>query len=255
MSESVQAHCEANTNTTGLDEEQRYKDLLAYVVSNGISGEIMAVENYSQMVPLIEDTDEKIRTCQQAFDETKHIRQLKHLGDRVGFKTMMWMVEPQWRKIREGFQEAIANQDLTSCYLMQDLMTESLAIVLYRTLIEEGTDDITKQTATNIIKDEYEHLDLGIARIKEMLQKDPDHVHDRLVWSHNKTIPQLFSMISYSCDSLCGELGVECSTLGLDSFKTDMDTIRGKAVETYVETLERCEFDPAVTMPLISKMV
>ncbi|MDB5904148.1 MAG: hypothetical protein JWM26_3026, partial [Betaproteobacteria bacterium] len=45
--------------------EQRdkgYFNLLSYIVSNAISGEIMAVENYSDMVHLMPDSSTRIET-------------------------------------------------------------------------------------------------------------------------------------------------------------------------------------------------
>ena len=54
-------------------KDKRYFDLMAYIVSNTISGEIMAVENYSEMVPLMGSTDAKIETVKQATEESKHI--------------------------------------------------------------------------------------------------------------------------------------------------------------------------------------
>ncbi len=257
-SKGAAASCEAGKFDTSAPadaatDQTRYKGLLSYIVSNAIAGEIMAVENYGEMLQVINDTDEKMVTAKQVYDESKHIALLAKLGDRAGFRTKKVIVEPQWKTIRSGFSEAVRNQDLISCYLMQDLMTETLAIVLYKTL-GRNTDAATRDTATNILKDELHHLDIGIERIKRMLDADPDKVHDRLVWSHNKVVPELFSMISYSCHSLCGELDVECSTLGLDSIKTDLDAVHAEAAETYVETLERCQFAPKVTMPLIANI-
>lgn len=236
-----------------MDEEERYKNLLSYIVSNAVAGEIMAVENYSQMVPLVSDTDEKIVVATQSYDECKHIRLLAKLGERAGFKVKQTIIEPQWLNIRRAFSEAVSNNDLTSCYLMQDLMTETLAIVFYRTLTRD-TDAITSFTAANILRDELHHLDIGIERIKRMLDADPEHVHDRLVWSHNKVVPELFSMISSDCHYLCDELDIDCGSLTLDSINTDLEKAHADATEAYVETLERCEFAPKVTMPLIANL-
>jgi fatty aldehyde decarbonylase len=256
---TVQPELELNAdsiNTPDLsipEGDLRYRNLLGFIVSNAIAGEIMAVDNYSEMVTLIPDTEGKIRTSQQSFDETKHIRQLAKLAARVGFPVKTEIVEPQWLAIRRSFHEAVLAKDLTSCYLMQDLMTESLAIVLYRTLTRQ-TDEKTRATAANILKDEEEHLEIGIHRVRELLARDPDHVHERLVWSHNQTIPQLFSMISTSCHSLCDVLGMDCGSLTLQSLRTDIGELRADATEVYVSTLERCEFRPSVSLPLIASI-
>jgi fatty aldehyde decarbonylase len=234
-------------------DEQRYRDLLSFIISNAVAGEIMAVENYSQMVPLVPDTEEKIVVATQSHDECKHIRLLTKLGERAGFSVKQTIVEPQWLDIRRAFGEAVGNNDLTSCYLIQDLMTETLAIVLYRTLTRD-TDALTGFTAANILRDELHHLDIGVERVKRMLDADPERVHQSLVWSHNKVMPQLFSMISSSCHYLCDELQIDCGSLRLDSINTDLEKVRADATAAYVETLERCEFAPKITMPLIANL-
>ncbi len=234
-------------------KDQRYFDLMAYIVSNTISGEIMAVENYSEMVPLMAGTDAKIETVKQALEESRHIRMLASLGKRLDYDVRTEIVEPQWRAIRGHFSEAVRNKDLAACLIIQDLMTETMAIVLYRTL-QRDTDPDTAHVASRILEDELEHLGIGVRRIKAMLEQDPDTVHGSLAWAHHRVMPQLFSMISTSCHSLCSELNVDCGGIGLDSIATDIEALRVDALDAYMETLEMVGFDLKVTMPLVASM-
>lgn len=232
-------------------KDQRYFDLMAYIVSNTISGEIMAVENYSEMVPLMPGTDAKIDTVRQAVEESKHIRMLASLGKRLGYPVKTEIVEPQWLAIRRHFSAAVQKRNLAACLIIQDLMTETMAIVLYKTL-KRDTDPDTAQVANLILADEVEHLDIGVRRIRAMLGEDRDGVHDALVWAHHRVVPELFSMISTSCHSLCAELSVDCGGIGLDSIATDIEALRVDALDAYMETLEKVGFDIKVTMPLIA---
>jgi fatty aldehyde decarbonylase len=245
------SHAEGRAERHGKD--QRYFDLMAYIVSNTISGEIMAVENYSEMVPLMPDTDAKIDTVKQAIEESKHIKMLASLGKRLSYGVKTEIVEPQWRNIRGHFSDAVKKKDLAACLIIQDLMTETMAIVLYKTL-QRDTDPDTTQIAALILKDELEHLGIGVARIKALMEKDPAGVHDSLVWAHHRVMPELFSMISTSCHSLCAELQVNCAGIGLDSIQTDIEALRVDALDAYMETLELVGFDHKVTMPLIASM-
>lgn len=234
-------------------KDQRYYDLMAYIVSNAVAGEIMAVENYSEMVPLLKDTDAKIETATQAFEETKHIRMLSTLGRRLDFKVEQRIVEPQWRHIRKHFSAAVAKENLAACLIIQDIMTETMAIVLYRVL-QRDTDPDTAGLADKILKDEIEHLGIGTRRLQQMLKEDPEGVHDALVWAHHRVMPELFSMISTSCHSLCDELAVDCGGIGLDSIRTDIEALRVEALDTYMTTLDAVGFDVKVTTPLIASM-
>lgn len=234
-------------------KDQRYYDLMAYIVSNAVAGEIMAVDNYCEMVPLLKDTDAKMETAQQAFEETKHIRMLSTLGRRLDFKVEQRIVEPQWRHIRKHFSAAVNKQDVAACLIIQDIMTETMAIVLYRVL-QRDTDPDTASLASKILKDEIEHLGIGTKRLQQMLEQDPEGVHDALVWAHHRVMPELFSMISTSCHSLCDELQVDCGGIGLDSIRTDIEALRVEALDTYMNTLDAVGFDVKVTTPLIASM-
>lgn len=234
-------------------KDQRYYDLMAYIISNAVAGEIMAVDNYSEMTPLWTGTEEKIETAKQAFEETKHIRMLASLGRRLDFRVEQRIVEPQWRNIRNHFSTAVKNQDLAACLIIQDLMTETMAVVLYKVL-QRDTDPDTRDLAKAILDDELVHLGIGTHRLREMLDKDSEEVHDSLVWAHHRIMPELFSMISTSCHSLCDELDVNCGSLGLDSIRTDIEAIRVEALDTYMETLDRVGFDVKITTPLIASM-
>lgn len=252
-SHDAAAHPLAASRAEKHGKDQRYFDLMAYIVSNTISGEIMAVENYSEMVPLMGTTDEKIETVKQANEESKHIKMLASLGKRLDYRVKTEIVEPQWHNIRGHFSTAVKKKDLAACLIIQDLMTETMAIVLYKTLGRD-TDPDTTQVANLILADELEHLGIGARRIKAMLEEDPEKVHDALIWAHHRVMPELFGMISTSCHSLCAELAVDCGGIGLDSIATDIEMLRVDALDAYMETLDLVGFDNKVTTPLIASM-
>jgi fatty aldehyde decarbonylase len=242
-----------NELQTQHDKSDGYFNLIAYIASNAIAGEVMAVENYSEMVPLMPTTDDKIETVKQAHEESKHIQMLASLGKRHDYTIMREIVEPQWFNIRRHFSTAVHNKDLAACLIMQDLMTETMAIVLYRTLERQGDPD-TSVLAAKILADELEHLEIGLNRIRGLLDADPEGVHESLKWAHHRVMPELFSMVSTSCHFLCDRLSIDCGSLSLGDLKTDIDEIRIEALDTYVETLDKANFDPVVTAALIESM-
>lgn len=259
MSDVIDAHSPVDLRATSRREElsgshsEGYFNLLAYITSNAISGEIMAVENYSEMVPLMADTEAKIETVKQAHEESKHILMLASLGKRHDYQVMREIVEPQWYNIRRHFSAAVANKDLGACLVIQDLMTETMAIVLYRTLVRQGDPD-TAALAGKILDDELEHLEIGLTRIHHLIETDSEGAHESLKWAHHRVMPELFSMVSTSCHFLCDRLNIDCGALSLGDLKTDIDAIRVEALDTYIETLDKAGFDPRITADLIESM-
>lgn len=253
MSTAATLSTETQAGSTGVQPDKRYFDLMAYIASNAVAGEIMAVENYSEMVQLMPTTDEKIDTVKQATEEAKHIRMLGSMGKRLNYEVKDHIVEPQWLEIRKHFSTAVSRRNLAACLIIQDIMTETMAIVLYRVL-QRDTDEVTRDIAKTILKDEEEHLQIGIDRLSALLAKDREAVEDALVWAHHRVMPELFSMVSTSCHSLCDELNVDCGGIGLDSIQTDIESLRVEALDTYMESLDRIGFDVKVTTPLIASM-
>jgi fatty aldehyde decarbonylase len=238
--------------------EQRdkgYFNLLSYIVSNAISGEIMAVENYSEMVQLMPDSSTRIETNGQAAEEVKHILMLSKLARNLGFTVEKRIVEPQWGTIRKHFSTAVRKNDLAACLIVQDLMTETMAIMLYRTLGSDAdADERTAKVANDILADELEHLEIGVARLTRLLEQDRQAVHDALVWAHHRVMPELFSMISTSCHFLCDVLSLDCASLSLSDMALDLDTLRANALDQYIATLDRVGFDQKTVNPLVASM-
>jgi fatty aldehyde decarbonylase len=243
------------SDAVNSERSSGYYNLLSYIVSNAISGEIMAVENYSEMVLLMQDSPSRVATNHQAWEECKHILQLGSLARKLGFNVEKRIVEPQWKEIRRHFSAAVTKKNLAASLIIQDLMTETMAILLYRILGNEKKTDVdTAKIAANILRDELDHLEIGIARIRALLAENSSDVHDALVWAHHRVMPELISMISTSCHFLCDVLKLDCASLSLAEIKTDIDSIRADALEQYVDTLERVGFDPKVVNPLIASM-
>ncbi|MBX2796355.1 MAG: long-chain fatty aldehyde decarbonylase [Myxococcales bacterium] len=238
-----------------MSDRDGYRDLLAYILSNAIAGEITAVDNYSELVHLLPDPGDKLATVTQAQEEARHIKQLVGLATKLGFEVQSRVVEPQWTKVRGHFHAAVLRRDVTACWLVQDVMTESMAIVLYEILSDpDRVDETTAQVASRILKDELEHLDEGIARLAQRRSADPRRTEDALVWAHHRVMPELFSLIATSCHFLCDELGMDCGSLDLAHLKLDLDETRAQALERYLDSLDRIGFPDSATSPLVASM-
>jgi fatty aldehyde decarbonylase len=233
-----------------------YMRLLSFVVSNARKGEIMAIENYGEMVHMMPDTDSKIETVHQAKEECKHILLLEKLAKTIGFPIQDTMVEPQWINVRGHFHEAARKKDLAACLIIQDLMVESLAIGLYKVFASAANGDTETQTvAANLLQDELDHLEIGIKRIRALIEKDSDAVHDALVWAHHKVMPNLFEMVHQACNFLCDQHSLDCDTVDKGTTYIDLELLKITSLEHYVDMLYRAEFDTKITNQLMASMI
>lgn len=242
---------------TGTPEMTGYPALLSYVLSNAAAGEIMAVDNYSDMVSLFDSVDEKLEAVTQAREEGRHIRQLASLGTRIGFDVQQRIIEPEWKAVRAAFRDAVSRGDLAACLVIQDVMVESMAIVTYRSLSgADGikTDEATARTAGAILMDELEHLEIGIARLQRIRGNDPESVDRAVAWAHPLVMPQLMSLATTSCESLCDVLSVDCASLDPTTIGVDLDLVRSRAATQYADALDRIGVPAAVSDPLLAEL-
>ena len=254
VAEAIPTH-HTPVRTPPFFRTEGYLKLLSFVVSNARKGEIMAIENYGEMVHLMPDTDSKIETVHQAHEECKHILLLEKLAYNIGFAIGETMVEPQWANVRQSFHEAARKQDLTACLIIQDLMVESLAIGLYKVFASPANGDTETQTvAANLLKDELDHLDIGVKRIQGLMEKDSDGVHDALVWAHHKVMPSLFEMVHRSCDFLCDNHSLDCDTVDKGTVYVDLEALKIASLEHYVAMLDIANFEPRITNQLLASM-
>lgn len=247
--------CETTTCAAGPTPEARYDQILSYLLSNAVAGEIMAIQNYSEMVPLMPDTASRIEAVGQAHEECKHVALLQKVGRRRGLPVADEIVEPPWQAIRSHFHDAASRGDVTSCLLIQDLMTESVAIVLYRTLAAQSEiDPTTARVSAAILADEEAHLEIGLRRMRDVLARDPAAAHGALLWCHPRVMPELSSVASTSCESLCDLLGFDCDSLDITALATDIDSLRAQGIEQYVTALDRAGFDAGFVNDLVADM-
>lgn len=220
-----------------------YRDMMSYIVSSAAAGEVVALENYAEILPLMKTLDDKLQMLSQAEEESRHLRMLQGLGKNQGFVVVREQVEPEWRAVRSAFSEAVGRGDLISCLLIQEVMVETMAIVLYRVLSRPGSiDPATAKTCGAILRDEVEHLEGGIAMLKQLVAQSPEEALRALEWSHDRVMPELFSIATTECERLCGDLGVDCEALELASIEADLHDIRSDAADHYIENLDRIGF-------------
>jgi SAM-dependent methyltransferase/rubrerythrin len=251
------ACCPPASTSVATSQEELYPALLSYVLSNAVAGEIMAVDNYSDMVALFDDIDEKLEAVTQAREEGRHIRQLASLGTRVGFDVQQRIIEPEWKAVRAAFRDAVARGDLAACLVIQDVMVESMAIVTYRSLSgADGieTDDATARTTAAILQDELEHLEIGITRLQRIRAQDPASVDRAVAWAHPLVMPQLMSLTSTSCETLCDVLDLDCGSLDPTVIGADLDLIRSRAAAQYADALDRIGIPASVSDPLLAHL-
>ena len=225
---------------------------LALVVSGAIAGELVAIDNYCEMVPLIGDVDLKLRTLEQARTEAMHVTLLTDLYRSLGAAGAASAPDPRWKRLRRDFSAAVERADLAACSIVQDLMLATMGVVLFRALARNAE---AAPVAERILHDGLAHLDEGIARIRALLRRDPKRVHSSLVWANRRVMPGLVGMVSAGSQALCADpASHDDEAAGSARAAAELEGLRADALDAYRDTLDRAGFDDPSTLPLIASI-
>jgi fatty aldehyde decarbonylase len=223
---------------------------LALVVSGAIAGELVAVDNYCEMVPLIADVELKLRTLEQVRTEALHVTQLTSLFRSFGDAAAAPAPDPRWKRLRRDFSAAVKRADLAACNIIQDLMLPTMGIVLYRAL---ACDTVAAPVAQRILHDQSTHLDQGIAHVRALLRRDPKAVHNSLAWANRRAMPGLVGLVSAGCHALCAASALRGDEVDdSEAAAAELEGLRADALDAYWDTLDRAGFDEKSTLPLIA---
>lgn len=238
-----------------IPREPGYLRLLSFIVSSARQGEIVAVENYSEMVALMPDTAGKIETVTQAKEECKHILLLEKLAGYVGFPICESVLESQWQTVRHHFQSAARKRNLAGCLIIQHLMVESVAIGLYQVFASSTNGDAgTQHIAANLLQDELDHLKIGIRQIQRLMDGDSGKVHDSLLWAHHRVMPSLFEVVQQSCDFLRCNKELDCDAVDGHSYSVEIESLKVASHDHYVAMLNQVGFESRISNQLIASM-
>ncbi|PKG37880.1 long-chain fatty aldehyde decarbonylase [Psychromonas sp. Urea-02u-13] len=233
-----------------------YKNLIGFILSNAIAGELVAVKNYTNMATISPDINNVIVFLQEALEEASHARLLQNLAKELDVPVVTHIVEPSWLNIVKYVTECAGNGNILACYMAQDLMLETQAVVLYRIMSGENSivDEKTSSIAKRILQDELQHLDSGSTYLAKAIKDDEAGFYIELKKTHDKIMPELFRLIRNDCDTLCDEMGVTCGTFSVNDMGSDIDLMKIMALEFYVESMDNIGVKPEFINSLVTNV-
>ena len=145
--------------TPGDDQYQRFYRI---VTSQAVVGETVGIDHYARMIPLARDLTERLALLEDAWRERAHLLSMQQLAASVGVDVARAeaTADPYWKEVRAAFDTCASNDDLAGMYIIQDVVLEAYAVVLYSALAAalEAPHDAR---VARIADDEREHLATG----------------------------------------------------------------------------------------------
>lgn len=225
--------------------DPRYPMVYRDVVAHSVTGEAVGIEHYSRMIPLARSIDERLDLLEDAYHEKLHLLSMREVGARLAVPVKTNMDGPYWRRVRDAFRERADAGDLLGCYVMQDIILETFAVVLYEAVLP-GSDPFAAERVRVIAGEEREHLAHGIRALTEEFARDSDALRERVDFANERVARVLAEWIGpEECGPHCGVCNEACAKLDLHLLGVEMPVVQARFVADYGEALRTIGFRSA----------
>ena len=178
-----------------LSEKDRValnRRIAAWRLSVLMYGEQGALLACSQLVDVVEGTDQKFFQATQVMDEARHNEVLnRYVTERLGG---LHYPLPDFE--RELFDTLLSDSRWTVKTIGLQLVAETFAVALFRMLAETSKDPLLKQICRYILQDESRHMGFGMLSLPDVIGELTDAERNELEevthWALVKTLTGQF---------------------------------------------------------------
>lgn len=225
----------ADVKAGAADRDLVFTDILSYA----ITGELIGMANYADMVALLDDPGEQMDAVHHAETERRHAEAFRRAAHSAGHMPIVNLKAQGWREVRQAFRSYAAQEDLTACLIIQEVMLESFAVALYQAVAEVADEPLA--TVFKAVGDEEAgHVDHAVAELRSTLAQDQAGFEARVERLNDEVMHYLAHMLAKRDDTgPCGLCQGHCLKESVASVGLDRPALRGRAIRQYLQTLDR----------------
>ena len=165
-----------------------YKDAYSRINAIVIEGEQEAHDNYIAIGTLLPDDEVELKRL--AMMEMKHAKGFTSCGKNLGLTPDMVFAKEFFAPLRDNFQNAVEEDKVATCLLIQALLIEAFAIAAYHTYIPVS-DPFARKITEGVVKDEYIHLNYGEVWLKANLED----CREEMLEANRENLPLIRKML------------------------------------------------------------
>ena len=98
------------------------------VLAQAVTGELIAVLNYTSLAEICEDPKEVADALEHAESERGHAAAFTAEGEKLGIAVPNNVNAKYWKRLRSAFLGQIDARDFIGCLIIQEVMLESFAV-------------------------------------------------------------------------------------------------------------------------------
>jgi demethoxyubiquinone hydroxylase (CLK1/Coq7/Cat5 family) len=243
-----------------MTEQQRASSAFdQLVISQAITGELMAVENYARMIPLARTMDEKLFLLDEATHERGHIKSLRNAAKMLGVRDVDGSLDdPYWAKVRVQVVKALESGDLERARFIQDFVLESYAVTLYGAVIPR-LGAVLAPRLNAILEDEMQHLNAAVEALRARYRTDPQSCV-ALVDAVNIPVAGVLAtwIAPEDCKPICGvcnKLEGSCGKPELERAGVSTASLAGRFIDVYGSSLRNVGFAPVQVSTWLAELL
>jgi fatty aldehyde decarbonylase len=226
-------------------EDPRYPLVYRDVIAHSVTGEAIGIEHYSRMIPLGRSIDERLDLLEDAYHEKLHLLGMREIAEKLDVPVKSDIDGFYWRQIREAFRERADAGDLLGCYVMQDIILETFAVILYDAVLP-GSDPFAAERVRMIADEERQHLAHGIEALRAICEQDLEGMRERVEFANQRVARVLAEWTGPDeCGPHCGVCNTTCAKLDLNLLGVDMRAVQARFVTDYGRALREIGMPPA----------
>ncbi|AFZ50804.1 aldehyde oxygenase (deformylating) [Dactylococcopsis salina] len=168
---------------------ETYKDAYSRINAIVIEGEQEAKDNYLHLIQLLPDSKDELTSLSKM--EARHKKGFQACGKNLSVTPDMEFAQEFFAELHQNFQDALAEEKVVTCLLIQSLIIECFAISAYNIYIPVA-DPFARKITEGVVKDEYTHLNYG----EEWLKAHFDEVKDELEVANRQNLPIIWKMLN-----------------------------------------------------------
>jgi fatty aldehyde decarbonylase len=217
--------------------DPRYGTVYRDVIGHSVTGEAIGIEHYSRMIPLTQSIEERLDLLEDAYREKQHLLGMREVADKLGLTAKTDLDGYYWRRVRAAFRERAEAGDLLGCYVMQDIVLETFAVIMYEAVIP-GSTPFAAQMVRGIAGEERTHLAHGIRALKTAYEEDPEGVRERVAFA-NERVARVLSEWTRpdQCGISCGVCVNTCAKHDLPLIEVDLASVHARFLDDYGRAL------------------
>ena len=226
--------------------DPQYQRFYRTITSQAVVGETVGIEHYARMIPLARGQAERLSLLDDAWREGVHLRAMQSIAAKIGVDVAQVEVDadPYWRDVSAAFVERAKQDDLLGMYVIQDVVLEAYALVLYDALAA-ALEEPHSTTVQRIADDEREHLANGVRELRRAFASDPEGTIERVDFANERVAKVLAGWVQVEdCKpvcAVCGVVGGECAKDDLRAAGVDVEMLQPAFADAYGDALRAAE--------------